>query len=503
MYSNAKRWILCLMCGIGLLPVAWAQSPAAAVAGSVGGRVAADGQIDQLKSMDKTIEQTLREEQRAKKKAEEATGLPSAESPESRPEGSLQAADAGVHGWTIGEIELSEASRESGGLPAGFMAGLRRDVVASNETALVEAVWTYFRDNGYYFCHVESIATHADARTVDFRVDAGRIHEVRIGFREKAWLPLSGTNPVPREGDGKWFSRRQIQERYLRQVAPGAVFNYSTLYDRFHRLNAHPDLTADVTLRPPSNAPAVSDKERAVDVDVVVTEKMPLHFVFDVDNSGTDASENWMGRLTAQYLNLTKHDDVLTLNYQNSLQDFDALGGLAGSYYLPHTFGTSRDFAATLYGGWTDVDSTDVVPEIDVQGMGWFVGLQEAYSLVDTRNRSFLLSVGVIRRHVEDNLVVAGTKLEENEVTVMPFSVAGIYADRKADGWNGLNFATIECLYNVGDFLGTSNEEEMKLQRVAAEPDYMILRAQVARLQLLSFSKTASGVPMLFATLNG
>ncbi len=516
---------LSLVLGGALAAPAWAAgkgaaaaavSPAAAAA-AVGGRVTADGQVDQMKAMEKSIDQAIQDEAAAKAKADKETKVDAGSKMLPPPKTSTAAPEkkpAGLKAWTIGTLKAVKRDTDDDRLAKGLAERAKKEVSADKPEELEKALTDWLRGEGYYLCRVTPTpdGEHKDTKTKDFTVNWGHIRNVQIGFKEMSWFSQE-VQPGEAKPDGHFFSKEQIRYRYLREtrnqraVAPNNVFNYNTLYERFYELNSHPDLQAKITLDLPEDRETWSDEDRALDVDVEVRERLPLHFVFDVDNNGTDASENWMGRLTAQYLNLTKHDDVLTFNYQNSLQDFDALGGLAGSYYLPHTFGTSHDFGATLYGGWTDVDSEDVVEGIDVVGSGWFGGFQESATLLDTAAQSLRLSVGVVRRYVKDHLEVTSEgghyRLEANEVTVMPFSLALAYTQKKPDSLHGLNFATVEALYNAGDFMGTSDEEEMKLQRTAADADYMIIRAQVARLQMLDFGGMKTGAPMFFVKASG
>ena len=465
-----------------------------------------------MKAMEKSIDQAIQDEAAAKAKADKETKIGAGGKTVPPPETSDETTEknpAGLKPWKIGTIESVKGAkdRDEEDQVEKLTDRAKKAVSADDPEGLTKALTEWLRGEGYYLCKVTPGDKHTADKKVDYKINWGHIRNVQIGFKEMSWFRQE-VQPGEAKPNGRWFKQEQIRYRYLRDVASSNVFNYNTLYERFYELNSHPDLQAKITLDLPQDTETWSDEDRALDVDVEVRERLPLHFVFDVDNNGTDASENWMGRLTAQYLNLTHNDDVLTFNYQNSLQDFDALGGLAGSYYLPHTFGTTRNFGATLYGGWTDVDSEDVVEGIDVVGSGWFAGFQESATLLpDNPLRELKLSVGVVRRYVKDHLEVTSEgghyRLEANEVTVMPFSLALAYTQKKPDSLHGLNFATVEALYNAGDFMGTSDEEEMKLQRTAADADYMIIRAQVARLQMLDFGGLKTGAPMFFVKASG
>jgi hemolysin activation/secretion protein len=152
------------------------------------------------------------------------------------------------------------------------------------------------------------------------------------------------------------------------------------------------------------------------------------------------------------------------------------------------------------------VDSKDVVPGIDVQGDGAFVGVQESFTAWDSKQRNLKLAIGTVWRNVEDNLVVQGQKLEGNEVTVAPVSVALMYGEKERDALQGMNFLTVEALHEFSGFLGSADEEEIKAQRAAAKEEYTVVHVQAARLQLLPFLSLGDkkyGNPMLFARVNG
>lgn len=152
------------------------------------------------------------------------------------------------------------------------------------------------------------------------------------------------------------------------------------------------------------------------------------------------------------------------------------------------------------------MDSKDVVPGIDVRGNGSFAGVQESFTAWDSPKRSLKVAAGAVWRNVEDNLVVQGEKLQKNEVTVAPVSVAAMYGEKERDALQGMNFLTVEALHEFAGFLGASDEAEIKAQRAAAKEEYTVVRAQAARLQVLpwlSWGDGKYGNPVLFVKVNG
>jgi len=329
-------------------------------------------------------------------------------------------------------------------------------------------VFSAFINDGYYLARVSLPRDPYDAKTktLTVLVEEGLFGQVRIGFADD-------------RGDGRWFSREQIARRF-KTITPGTTFNYKTLYDSLYEANSHPDLTLDTKIAVRKPLEGEGDARRVVryaDVDLTVKERLPFHAVFDINNYGIEAIDEWQASLTLQYLNLTKADDVLTVSPAISLDS--SLMSLAGSYMRPHDIW--KGGATTIYAGWSDMDSEDIVPNIDLEGTGWFVGLVHSYTLLEDEDRLISLSAGIVYRYIEDQFSAFNTSLQQRDISVLPLSIALSYSARRADAFRGRNFATLQGIYNLA--AGGGNElEEMW---VDAEDNYLIGRLQLARLQPL------------------
>ena len=375
---------------------------------------------------------------------------------------------------------LSSSRAREGGTLAEL---LDRCAAETNAAAAAEAVQQAARDSGYYLAKVEEDGNGG------FKADPGTFGAVSVTF--------VGTNAV---SEGRWWSASQISNKLVRAgVREGAPFDYVRLYRAFYDLNANPDLTANVKLTKDRD-----DKTRSLGVHMDVKESMPLHAILGIDNYGTESSGDWMGRATLQYLNLWKADHALTVNGLSALDG--SLYGAAGSYFVPFHAGR-RDASFTVHGGYTEVDTDDVVPNIDVEGDGWFVGAQASVELLPSLSDSLRLAVGLTYREVGDNLVIhdngTKSKLNKNTVDVLPLSVALLYAERDLDGWMGRNYATVELVRNVGG----SSDDEFHRQRQAADRDYWLAHLQLARIQTVggSFDEEKdewSGRSMVFAKVD-
>jgi len=329
---------------------------------------------------------------------------------------------------------------------------------------LVRACNEELIEGGYYLARFSVTPAQFD----DFQghlmleFDAGRIGEVT--FKNQEGL--------------RWFSVPQLRKR-LQGVVEGDPFHYPTLREGLYNLNAHPDLLVNTDLR--VRKEDVEDRRlRYLDVDLAVEDSLPFHAVIDFDNYSTDSINNWGAGVTLQYLNLTRHDDVISVSMPVSL-DFQSLRSFAGSYYFPYYKGNGG--ALTMYAGYSDLDAEDVVEGIDVRGQGWFGGLQVSYNLIDDEHHLLKTSVGMVHRYVEDTLVVSDVETVPRDVTLRPYSLAFSYTSKTRDRWGGRNFLTSQTTFNLGGTLGTSGEDELSTQRRNADETYVVERLQFSRIQ--------------------
>jgi hemolysin activation/secretion protein len=341
-----------------------------------------------------------------------------------------------------------------------------RDVARTYNKALVDA--------GYYLSRIStppSALGRLREGELALEVDEGRVGKTSF------FSPTQGEEKVAYRG--RWYSERQLRQR-LSGLDEGAPFRYDDFYKSVFAVNSHPDLTMDTDLKVRRERTEEGRQQRYVDMDFTVKDRIPIHGVFELQNSGTEATEAWRMALTLQHLNLTKHDDVLTLTIPVSV-DLNTIRSVAGSYYYPHHIG--RGGAFTVYGGYSELDTTDLVPDIDLSGTGYFVGLLGSYDLLATDYHSLKLSAGWAYQFIEDTLLLGGEISAPREVKVAPFSFIASYSSIRPDRLGGRNFATSQFSFNIGGFAGTSEDDEVSLLRETAEANYWIERLQFARIQ--------------------
>lgn len=303
------------------------------------------------------------------------------------------------------------------------------------------------------------------------------------------------TNAPVQPFSARYFSLKQI-ERKLAAVTNEPYFNYNTFYNAVFALNSHPDLNVDTDLKLRTTA-----EQRYIDMDYKVTEYLPLHAVLDLRNNGTDVTGQWRAGLTVQDLNLTRHDDVLTVSIPVSVPDISKIQSVAVSYYLPHDL--MQGGALTLFGGYSKMkaddlfNSPDPSSRLSSSGRGYFGGFQTPFTLVRNSSHLVTISPGLVYRVVEDTLTLgsgAGAANVDRNLTLTPFSVSISYnTASSADALGGRNFVALDTSYNPGSLLGGSDDKEITVQRAVAKSEYFVERLHAARLQPFAGKKDDRG----------
>lgn len=312
-------------------------------------------------------------------------------------------------------------------------------------------------------------------QTLSVLVEEGRFGKMNFCFKDK--------------DDGFWFSKDQIAGRF-KKILEGETFDYGRLRGVLFDVNSHPDLVVDTSIEVRKVFEGDGDDRRLAryaDFLFDVRESMPLHMLLDVNNYGLKDVNEWQTSLTLQYLNLTKKDDVLTISPAMSLGG--ELVSCAASYMFPHKYWTGGN--TTVYGGFSKVEIDDIIPTLDLEGLGHFVGIQHSENLHDTDAHQFALSVGLLWRYIEDQYTVASRSLNSRGVNILPLTMALSYTGKRADLLGGRNFATLQGVYNVMSF-----GDDLDKMWNGAEENYWIFRAQLARLQPLFGTKNDDGATL-------
>lgn len=324
-------------------------------------------------------------------------------------------------------------------------------------------------NRGYYFSRIVRVGEHGGVSpdgVLRLHLQAGFVRDIEVVFK--------GRQPGE---DGAYFSNEQVLKRFDR-VKQGDAFNYGELYLALYGLNNHPDLTADVNVG--ASLGTEADGDSSVSYRLDVEEQLPLHTSLEINNYAIDAVDNWQAVGTAQYLNLTRADDVLTVSPATALSGDQ--WSIAANYTRP--FALFNGGSLSLYGGYSDSDIDDVddavISDLNYQGYGWFTGARVSFNLIDTPAQNLSLFFDLMFRSVEQRLFLDDLALQRYRVGVLPLTVGLSWTNRRLDALGGRNFASVSWTYNL-----TDTGDRVRDVWQDAETHYSILRAQFARIQPL------------------
>ncbi len=330
----------------------------------------------------------------------------------------------------------------------------------------IEKVRGALMKKGFFLLRIvplEKNAYDATTKTFSVVVDTGTFGKINVKHNGEA-------------EEGTWFTSRQILSRF-KNIKEGEVFDYTKLRSALFDANTHPDLIIDTAIDVKKSEEGEGNDRRYVrsaDMNLDVHESIPFHALWEVNNYGMESINEWQTSLTAQYLNLTKHDDVLTISPGMS---FGAeMFTFAASYLMPHEWWLGGN--TTLYGGYSDLDAKDIVAQLDLEGIGYFVGLQHSENLYNTERHQLAFSAGLLWRYIEDQYTAMGYRLNERGASILPVTAALSYTGKQPDALGGRNFATFQGIYNVMN--GGDDLDELW---TGSDENYWIARCQLARLQ--------------------
>ena len=320
---------------------------------------------------------------------------------------------------------------------------------------------------GYYLAMVgpDGNAYNAETRQLLVVVDSGKFGDIGVQMDEDS---------------GKWYSEDNVKKR-IETIGKEEPFNYKRLRKALAGINGHPDLVADTKLsvRSARNGEAIDSRlTRYADIDLTVRDSFPLHFVWDINNYGMEEIDDWQTSFTVQYLNLTGADDVLTVSPAVSFNR--DLWSVAVGYMRPFELLNGGNW--TLYGGYNDLDTDKILPQLDLDGSGWFVGLNSSWNIMDDENKNLAFFGGILYRKMEDCYTVKGAALNirDRELGILPLTFGISYGDKKRDALGGRNFASASVSFNTATDGDPVHDFYDK-----AEQHYYVGRAEIARLQSL------------------
>jgi len=333
-------------------------------------------------------------------------------------------------------------------------------------------------DQGFYLASLRAEYDRIDEGVLALTIDQGRVGKINY-YR----LPggFSGTDVQTREAKRQpyqgYYGIEQLNHGLQHQL--NRAFNYKDLHLEIFRLNSLPDLSLDTDIKVREEVDEKGIPRRYVDLDFYVNDRLPVHGVFEIKNTGTHNTGGNRMDFTFQHLNLTKRNDTLSMILLSSL-DLETLRAFSTSYNLPIDKG-----GISLTGGYSDLNVDEIVSSIDLAAEGWFVGNRNFHTLVDNSVHTLNVAYGIQLSQLSDSLILSEGEQVKTDIRTVPTSLGMVYHSNEPDAWGGRNFITLLLTQNIGDALGVTKDEEVRAIREDADADYNFVQVQGSRIQSL------------------
>lgn len=267
-------------------------------------------------------------------------------------------------------------------------------------------------------------------------------------------------NPDEPESNVNHKEHQRIRDRI--EVKEGALLTRSEIDDQVHRLNRHPGRRVDAAIAPTA-------KPGEVIVDYLITEPKNWNAYIQTSNTGTKSTDEWQQRFGYINRQLTRQDDIFTLDYVTTA--FDETNAVLTSY----SFDLGPHARAKIYGRWNEYTARDVGLGFEnFLGDGYSIGAEASLNVWQDGPKFVDIVAGarVEHIHVENRLFL----IEGDEDFLLPY--LGVRYEKSTP----LHSARGELIFesNWGSVVGSSKEDVQRLGRFGADDDFSILRGQLS-----------------------
>ena len=323
-------------------------------------------------------------------------------------------------------------------------------------------------DEGYVFATVSVNKQSLKQRFLKFRVHAGEEGDVTVV-------------------GNRWYTAKQILDSI--SWDSGTEFNYRQLYADLYNLNSRPDLRINSKLIPKVD----KNSKKTIDIELNVIDRLPLHGALRLSNTGVRQTSDWRLRSTVQHLNLSHRNDIATIEWLTDPKEPQDVNAISASYHLA----LANRSGLAVYSGWSESNITDVAPDIDIFGEGYYLGAQYSKQIKSADNFNLEATIGWLFQSVENFNEFAGQRVgSTNDVDLSMPNLTLSYSEKNFDKFGGRNFISNTIQVNLAGNLGSSDEKEFQDPNV--DGSFVVNRFQFARFQKLFAGRNIPGKWTLF-----
>jgi len=230
--------------------------------------------------------------------------------------------------------------------------------------------------------------------------------------------------------------------------APGEILYLPRAQQELNTLNMNPDLKVKPVLMP-GQVPGT------VDVELVVTDKMPLHGSLELNNRASANTAALRVNGVIHYDNLWQKEHSLSVQFQTAPEDMDEVKALSLSYMIHAPWNANHLLA--FYSVFSD-SNTAFGEGFKVTGEGYITGVRYVIPLPGSSSYGHNVTLGVDYKKFKDSLYFGdeGDKEDITPVSYSPLSFAYqgsvMNKDSRTTVTAGLNMVLRGTAMDVGEY---------------------------------------------------
>jgi hemolysin activation/secretion protein len=298
-----------------------------------------------------------------------------------------------------------------------------------------------YHDHGYQTVFVDIPEQDVGDAVVRLRVTEGKLNEVRI------------------EG-ARYFSERKILTKVPAAKA-GTVPSIPELQQQLAEVNSQ---SADRTVVPVLKA---GPTPGTVDLSLKVDDHLPLHGSIELNNEYSPDTKPLRLTVGLSYADLFQHLDSISVQYQDSPQQWGEVSVLAANYALGPIPSGLRPSVYFIHSN----SNAATIGTIGVLGKGDIYGTRVSYPVLESASTTQSLVFGVDYKHFRNIIGLASMPAASTPIsyTIATLGYSASWrSDRVQDFFNAsANFGPRRIPNNTGTFAN---------DRFAAEPNFFYLR---------------------------
>lgn len=275
----------------------------------------------------------------------------------------------------------------------------------------------------------------------------------------------------------------------------GEIFNKGLLEDSLNVINSHPDKHVNAVLKK-------GEEPGTTDILVKASDERPWHFRVGLENTGTRETDFLRLKLSAQYDNFFDRSQTGVIQYVTGPEDFNRIQQFAAAYYIPFGPIGGQDLLfwdaspgavravtnswLSVYGGWSQSETEEVLDILELEGEGWVVGTDYTIPLGRLWDISNTLTVGMQWQRIEDSIGFGGATITD-KIYKFPF-VLRWQGDREDE--SGRTVLSAGLRYQTDGLPMSFDDDEYDLVRAGTETNWTAFLLNVQRRHKLGRSWT-------------